>query len=120
MKKYLSLSLVALLLMSALVLTACGGGGSKADYSDSKYVGTWKAAGLAFGDESEELDDEYIMTLNADGTGTLAGGEDSSDFNWEPSDGGFKTSGSLKVDFVDDGDKIKTDIFGMELVFERQ
>ena len=46
-KKYAALSLVVLL-MAALVLTACGGGGSE-DLSDSKYVGSWKAAGMALG-----------------------------------------------------------------------
>ena len=60
------------------------------------------------------------MTINGDGTGTLAGGEDSSEFTWQPTDGGFKTKGDVKTTFKDDGDKIKTKVIGVELIFEKQ
>ena len=123
MKKRILSLLTAILVMSALVLTACGGGGNKeVDLSDSKYVGTWKAAGISLGGETENLDDEWIMTLKEDGTGTLTGTgeEENSEFTWQPTDGGFKTKGDLKVAFKDDGDKIKTNILGVDLTFEKQ
>lgn len=119
MKKYLSLFLVVLLLMTALVLTACGGG-DKADLSDSKYVGTWKASDVGFAGQTGDLEDEITMTLKEDGTGTLEGSGETSEFTWKLVDGGFKASGDMKATFVDDGDNIKTKIFGAELVFERQ
>ena len=41
MKKLISLTIAALMVLSALALTSCGGGSTE-DLSDSKYVGTWK------------------------------------------------------------------------------
>ncbi|MBR0382454.1 MAG: hypothetical protein IJH71_08465 [Eubacterium sp.] len=120
MKRLISISLIALLIMSAFVLTSCGSKDSDVDLSDSKYLGTWKAKGISAGDESEELEEEYIMTLKEDGTGTLSGEDETSEFTWKPVDGGFKTKGDLKVKFVDDGDNIKTKILGVDLVFERE
>ena len=124
MKKIISLSLVTLLVLSAFILTACGSSGgsdSKTDLSDSKYVGTWKVTSVSMGEESEDLDDEWILTINADGTGTLTSGdEDPANFTWTPTDDGFKTQGDVKTPFKDDGDNIKTSILGAELVFEKQ
>ena len=125
MKKYVSIILAALLVLSTLLLTACGGGSSDTeDLKNSRYVGTWTAKGIAIGDDSENLDDEFLMVLNEDGTGTLSGsteGEDEvSEFTWKLVDGGFKCSGDVKTTFKDDGDNIKTKIIGVDLVFEKQ
>ncbi len=121
MKKWFSLSLVTLFVLSVVILTSCGSGGSDADLSDSKYVGTWKATSIIMGDEYEELEEEYVLTLKEDGTGTLTGGEEeTSNFKWKPVDGGFKTSGDVKTKFTDDGEEIKTSILGATLVFEKQ
>jgi len=119
MRKRMGIILLALLVLSALVLSACGESGS-ADLSDSKYVGTWKAAGVSLGGESEELEDEVIMTLKEDGTGTITSGDETSTFNWKPVDHGFKTSGEMKTTFKEDGDHIKTSILGADLNFEKQ
>ena len=125
MKKFFAVVLVAVMVVSALALTACGGGGgSSQDLSDSKYVGTWKATGVAVenvGEEDFGEDEVFYLNLNGDGTGTLeAEGEDPSNFTWELTSDGFKTKGDVKLTFTDDGDNIKAKLFGIELLFEKQ
>ena len=115
----------ALVIMLAFVtvmsFTACGGGGSSdADLSDSKYVGTWKAQSINVGDESGEIEDRYLLIINADGTGTMTGDDGLNEFTWTPIDGGFKTKGDMKMTFKDDGDNIKTSILIAELIFVKQ
>ena len=120
MKKYISILIVAVMAFTALALTACGGGGSE-DLSDSKYVGTWKAAAMEFLDDSEAPDGDWILVINGDGTGTLsAEGEEDTSFTWSPTDDGFKTKGDMKLTFKDDGDNIKATIIGVDLIFEKQ
>ena len=122
MKKIISVALAAIMVLSALALTACGGGGSSdADLSESKYVGTWKATDISLQDASEELDTEMILTLNGDGTGVLEGGEDeASEFTWQLTKDGFKTDGDVKLTFKDNGDTISAKIIGVNLNFEKQ
>ena len=119
MKKYISILIVSVMVLSALALTACGGGSE--DLSDSKYVGTWKASSMELMDESEALESDMILTINGDGTGTLSSeGEEDSNFTWSPTSDGFKTKGDMKLKFKDDGDNIKATIIGVDLVFEKQ
>ena len=118
MKKFVSIALVAMMIMSALVFTACGGG--DVDLSDSKYVGTWKAVELSLGDDTGELEVEYILTLNGDGTGSFDGDDGLINITWELTNEGFKTKGDTKLKFRDDGDRIVTTILGVDMAFERQ
>ena len=118
MKRVFSIIAIVTLMLSALALTACQSGPK--DYSDSKYVGIWKFDSIAMGDESGTFEDEYLMTLNADGTGTLASAEETSSFTWEPTSDGFKTKGDVKLTFKDDGDKIVTKMLGADLIFVRE
>lgn len=129
MKKLVSLMLVMLMTVSCLVLVSCGGGSSSSseDLSSSKYVGTWKAITMSLEDTTEAADEggEFIVTLNGDGTGQSVsrengGEEEVTDFTWELTDDGFKTKGDMKLKFTDDGDNIKANIFGVDLVFEKQ
>ena len=125
MKKITAIVLSTIMVLSALSLASCGGGGSDADLSDSRYVGTWTTKGIEIGEDSEELEGEWLLVLNEDGTGTLSGSlegeeEDPSEFTWKLVDGGFKCSGDVKATFKDVGDNIKTKIIGVELVFEKQ
>ena len=121
MKRYISIALISIMILSALAFTACGGGGSSdADLSDSKYVGTWEAQSINVGDESGEVEDQYLLTINADGTGTMTGDDGLNEFTWTPIDGGFKTKGDMKVTFKDDGDNIKARILIADLVFVKQ
>jgi uncharacterized lipoprotein YehR (DUF1307 family) len=124
MKKFVAVSVSIIMVFSVLALTACGGGGSSEDLSDSKYVGTWKGVEMAVADESEEFQDDIILTINGDGTGTLVGSEEGeteeSSFTWEPTSDGFKTKGDVKMTFKDDGDKITSKIIGVTMVFEKQ
>ena len=119
MKRCISLIVISMMILSALMLAACGGGSSE-DLSDSKYVGTWRASSVSVVGETGDIEDESILTINGDGTGTLAGDGEESSFTWEPTDDGFKTKGDVKLTFKDDGDNIKADVLGIELVFERQ
>ena len=118
MKKIVSIALAAVMVLTALALTACGSSGS--DLSDSKYVGSWKAVSMSVGDESEAPDGEWMLTVNDDGTGTLDDGSEISEFTWEPADGGFKTKGDVKLKFKDDGDNITAKVIGVTLTFEKQ
>lgn len=124
MKKFVAISVSIIMVFAVLALTACGGGGSSEDLSDSKYVGTWKGVEMAVADESEEFQDDIILTINGDGTGTLVGSEEGeteeSSFTWEPTSDGFKTKGDVKMTFKDDGDKITSKIIGVTMVFEKQ
>ena len=129
MKKKLAVLLSAMLVLM-FTLAACGGGsgsGSSADLSDSKYLGTWECSTVSLGDDAGELEDViFTLTLNPDGTGTFYsknledGKEETSDINWELTSEGFKTTGSSKLKFKDDGDGIKTSILGVELHFVRE
>ena len=112
MKKIIVLSLMAVML---LCFTACG----DKDLSSSKYVGSWRAASVAIGDETGEFSDEIIMTLNGDGTGTMSSGDETSSFTWQLTDNGFKTKGDVKMKFTDDGDNIKSKILGVDVTFTR-
>ena len=118
MKKLVAIALAAVMVLAALSLTACGGGES--DYSDSPYVGTWKALDMSLGDESEAIEEDWELVLNEDGTGTLSADEEVSEFTWEPTDEGFKTKGDVKLKFKDKGDTIVASIFGVKLAFEKQ
>ena len=120
MKRFISIALISIMILSALAFTACGGGGSDADLSDSKYVGTWKAQSINVGDDSSEIEDKYLLIINADGTGTMTGDDGLNEFTWTPIDGGFKTKGDMKVTFKDDGDNIKARILIADLIFVKQ
>ena len=118
MKRIISLAVVALLIVSVLALAACGS--DNTDLSDSKYVGTWEATDVTLDEEAEALGDEWILTLNGDGTGQFKSDEETSDTTWSLTDEGFKTKGDVKLTFVDDGDNIKAKIMGVGLVFEKK
>lgn len=118
MKRFLSVAAVVAMVFCALALAACGG--SNTDLSDSKYVGTWKIDKMTFQDESEGIDDNWTLVLNGDGTGQSITDEETDDLTWELTKDGFKTKGGVKASFVDDGDNIKTSIFGVDLIFIKQ
>ena len=126
MKKRLILLVSALTVLFLVGLTACGGSGSGessdggADYSDSPYVGEWIAEDVSLGDNSESLSDEFVMTINADGTGTLIGADETSEFTWTPTENGFKTAGDMKMKFKADGeDTLRCKLLGASLNFVR-
>lgn len=114
-----SMVLVSLILVfSFALLTACGGGGSSKDLSDSKYVGTWVSTGMSLGEETGELSQEVFLTVKGDGTGEMTSpDEEPSAFTWSPVDGGFKTKGDLKTTFKDEENGIVTKVIGVELHF---
>lgn len=120
MKRSISAALTLLLVLSALLFAACGGGSSKANLSDSKYVGTWKASAMALKGESEDLGAEWTLTLNADGSGEYVDEEGTTTITWELTSGGFKTKGDTKLTFTDDGDNIKCKIIGVDMIWEKQ
>ena len=119
MKKIISSVLIAVLVLSTMMLVACGGGSKSKDLSDSKYLGTWKIAELAVQEESEDFDEDWTIELLEDGTGKSVAQGETQEFTWEPTDDGFKTKGDLKLTFTDDGDRIIADLFGAKLIFVR-
>ena len=70
-------------------------------------------------DVSEEFDTEWTLILEADGTGKSISEDEESSFTWKTTDKGFKTSGDVKTEFVEDGDSITTKILGAELRFNK-
>lgn len=120
MKKTIVILAVAMMAMFCVTLSGCGGSGG-GDTADSQFVGTWNATSMSIGDESEAYDETCILTLNGDGTGTLEDTEEVTEFNWELTDEGFKTTGDMKMKFVDNGDgTISGKILGTRLNFEKQ
>lgn len=119
MKKSAALILCLLLALSCVLLPACGSGGSR-DLSGSKYLGTWKAANMTLGDEVGEFEDDIYLTLNADGTASFTSDEEETNCTWEETGDGFKLKGDAKMTFKDDGDGVKSSIFGVEMHFEKQ
>lgn len=120
MKKNISTILIVLVILSALLLASCSKKEEKVDLSNSKYVGSWKVTTLALKDKSEEFGASYVLTLNGDGTGQFVDDENISHITWELTKDGFRTKGDTKLRFTDDGDNIKTNIIGVDLIFERQ
>ena len=112
------LAVAAIMALTVFAFTGCGGG--DADNSDSPYVGTWKATDMSLADESEAVEEDWILTINEDGTGTISNGDETSEFTWEPTDEGFKTKGDMKLKFKADGDTISAKIIGVKLTFEKQ
>lgn len=126
MKKKLAI-LLSLAMVLTFALAACGGGSDSGDQdlSDSKYVGTWISESASFAGESADMDQPFKLTLNGDGTGTLAGtdeegNEEVSSLTWSLTDDGFKTEGEAKMKFKDDGDAIVTKLLGVELRLVRE
>ena len=63
MKKSVALILCLVMVLSCLLLTACGSGGKK-NLSVSKYLGTWRAFNVSLLGETGEFEDEITLTLN--------------------------------------------------------
>lgn len=122
MKRTISITIALIMVLSTILLAACGGGNSssKTDLSDSKYVGTWKASTMALKGESEDLGAEWTLTLKADGSGEYVDEEGTTNITWELTSGGFKTKGDTKLTFTDDGDNIKCKIIGVDMIWEKQ
>ena len=125
MKKRI-ISVLCLLLMACMLLTACGGSKSSGpqDLSNSKYVGNWVAVSMSIKDTTEPYQDECYLTLNPDGTAVFYAGDseesESASCNWEETSKGIKLTGDSKMEFTADGDTLATKIMGVTLLFERQ
>lgn len=120
MKKITVIILGLIMVLSFTMLSACGGGsgsGSGEDLSDSKYVGTWKAENMSLGEETGEFENEVLLIVNGDGTGQMTEGDEVSNFNWEPTDDGFKVTGDVKTTFKDEDGGIVAKVIGVELHF---
>ena len=136
------LGLLAIVCMIALALCACSSSGSGSaasasasgngsaasastsaasskDYSDSKFVGTWKVDTITFKDTTEPFDTAWTLVVKADGTGQSISEDETEEFTWTPTDNGFKTKGDVKATFVADGDSITTKIIGATLRFNK-
>lgn len=123
MKKNVSKLLVAVMVLAmALGLVACSGG-----KADSKYVGSWKATqgsaqGITIDLAQYNLD--MSMELKADGTVSVALGEQQGSGTWSEAEGGisissdgetltFKENAEGKLEYLDAAS-------GATLYFEKQ
>lgn len=119
MKKTAAMILCLMLLLFCAILPACGSGGKK-DLSGSKYVGTWKAAYMSLKDEQGEFEHDIFLVLNPDGTAEFTSDDEVSKCTWEETGSGFKLKGDAKMSFTDDGEGIKSTVFGVVLHFDKQ
>ena len=125
MRKRLSALLVSTICAFSLGLVACGGSsGSAAAPGEAKtepeavekvvdpsekFLGTWKLAaaetnGIVFVGNFEmalQSADGIVATINEDGTGTLATGDDSSKFNWTLTSDDVMTITNAEADKAD-------------------
>lgn len=120
MRRKLVLLVGMIVMISCFALSGCSKGEGSSDYSDSKYVGTWKIDTISFQEASEEFDENWVLIVKADGTGISKDSEEETDFTWQPTEDGFKTKGSVKMTFKDKGDKIETGLFGVNLTFHKE
>ena len=112
-KRFTVFALIALL---CLMLVGCG----NKDVSNSKYIGVWKMDSISAFGESGELEDDYTLTLNGDGTAIFASSEETSNCKWQETSKGLKLTGDAKMSFTADGDALVTKILGAELRFVKQ
>ena len=117
MKKKLSVFVCLLMVLTCLALTACGG---KQNLSNSKYLGTWKAANITMGEESEDFEDEILLTLNGDGTAEMTSADEVTKCTWEETGKGFKLKGDAKMSFSEEEGGVKASILGVEIHFMKQ
>ena len=116
MKKLLSVLVIMILTVS--VLSGCG---SKADMSDSEYLGTWEAVTCSYSDyvmDASEILGQYIITLRPDGSYEATFGEDVGEGTWEDTQNGFMLDGDEELSFVDGADGITLDYEGITIHFE--
>ena len=125
MKKTFSCFLCIVLIVTCFALAGCGSKKETADLSGSRYLGTWVISSLSIMGESEsvtESDDlsKVTLTLLEDGTGHMDSPDEVSSFTWEEVDGGFRTSGDVRMNFKDEGDGIVGKVIGVELHFVKK
>lgn len=95
-KKLLALLCTIALSVCCLTLAACGSSNGGSGSDTSKFVGDWQMAALQTegvtiaGDWSAVLGEEanLTMTVNEDGTGTMAYNDESADFKWAAAESG--------------------------------
>ncbi len=123
MKKALAIILCLVLAGSCLVcLSACG----KQDLTNSQYLGTWKATSAKFKGEDVDIkealkDDEFIVTLNGDGTATVSDPDGDKTANWKETSKGAKVKGDdINVVMTWLGDSFDVSIIGFHLILTKQ
>ena len=64
-----------------------------------------------------------ILTLNDDGTGEFYAknedGEETTPVTWSETEKGFKLADGVDLEFTDDGDNVKANFLGVDLIFEK-
>lgn len=126
MKKLSSIFCAMAIALACVLLVGCGAkGDAPKDMTGNAYVGTWKAVHADFVGQEMPVDEamggELILTLNADGTVTLAGADDVSEGTWTESNGVIKTKGNdLNIELKDQDGRLATDVIGVHIEFERQ
>ncbi|MBQ6466605.1 MAG: hypothetical protein IJJ61_01565 [Clostridia bacterium] len=123
MKKALAIILCLVLAGSCLVcLSACG----KQDLTNSQYLGTWKATSAKFKGEDVDIkealkDDEFIVTLNGDGTAIVSDPDGDKTANWKETSKGAKVKGDdINVVMSWLGDSFEVSILGFHLILTKQ
>ena len=123
MKKFITIILSTLMIVTCLSLTACSGNGKKPS-ADSQYIGTWKATKAEIlgesADLSEVLSADYTVELKADGTAVVSY-KTSDNGTWtENSKGIHVTAGETDADFKVDGNTLYISFLGAKVIFEKQ
>ena len=118
-KRVITVLLSAMLIMSALVLASCGGGGN----SDSPFVGSWECVKIeASGMEltPEEADLTFSVEIKGDGTleATTNGKSDGAG-KWEEDGDGIKITDASDTSIAGtmDGEQLILDFTDSGIVF---
>ncbi|MGI6020897.1 MAG: hypothetical protein ACOX71_05420 [Lachnospiraceae bacterium] len=118
MKKSFALLCTLVLIISTL-LSGCG---SKVDYSNSEYLGTWSAASCEY--DGIELDVAEIvgtfdLELKADGSCTITTGDESADGKWTEVDDGVIIDDDDEMHFISKDGQLFLDYDGVMIYFSR-
>ena len=92
-----------------------------ADLSGSKYLGNWRLTSVSMKDKYEEPEEDYILTLNADGSASFtAQSAQVEDYTWKEADYGVYLEGKSDLKLKDEGDYLMTKVLGVTLKLEKQ
>ncbi len=119
MKRISAIVCAVVLAAACILMTGCGG-----KYSDSKYLGKWKATKAEYSgvemDVEEILGGEFSFTLDAGGKVSMKVVDKDYSGKWEETDEGVIFDGDNKLNLVDKGGKLEMDYTGITLTFEKE
>ena len=124
MKKAIGILGVAVILTVCLLLAGCGDKGGEVS-PDSQYIGTWQAVKAEFkGDEvdiHEVLTEEFVFTLNQDGTAVVNTEGQEHQAPWTETNSEVRiSSDDINLTLKKNEGYLTMSILGVTIYFEKQ